>query len=88
MPAIVVSDDPELRSRQSKALAHPVRYAMHELIVERPPSVGELSGRFPMSRWAAQKHISVLDGAALITRQRIGRSCLIGRSYGHGLSES
>ena len=65
-----------------------VRYATHELIAERPLSVGELSDRFPMSRWAVQKHISVPDGAALITRRRFGRSCLIGRPCQKDLSES
>ena len=39
--------------------------------------VAELAGHYPMSFAAVQKHVSVLERAGLITKERVGRRKLV-----------
>jgi DNA-binding transcriptional ArsR family regulator len=40
-------------------------------------SVSSLAKRYPMSFAAVQKHVAVLEGAGLVTKERRGRECLV-----------
>lgn len=52
------------------ALADPTRRAIVERLVEGPATVGELTGRFPISGPAVSKHLRVLERAGLVSRGR------------------
>jgi DNA-binding transcriptional ArsR family regulator len=55
------------------ALADPTRRAILERLGKREHTVTELARPFPMSLPAISKHLSVLERAGLITRERMGR---------------
>lgn len=61
-----------------KALADATRRALLDALVERDgQSASALCDRFPeMTRFGVMKHMSVLEGANLITTRREGRSKL------------
>jgi DNA-binding transcriptional ArsR family regulator len=40
-------------------------------------SVSALAERYPMSFAAVHKHVAVLEGAGLVTKERRGRECLV-----------
>ncbi len=48
------------------ALGDPTRRSIFETLAERPRSVGELAGRFPISRPAVSQHLRVLKNAGLV----------------------
>jgi DNA-binding transcriptional ArsR family regulator len=52
------------------ALADPTRRAILARLTEGDLTVGELSGRFPVSQPAISRHLKVLEGAGLISRSR------------------
>lgn len=57
-----------------KALADPTRRAILDLLGATPGlTVGELTTRFPVSRFAIMKHLKVLTEAQLVTDRRRGR---------------
>jgi DNA-binding transcriptional ArsR family regulator len=45
--------------------------------LEGEHSVSALARRYPMSFAAVQKHVAVLEGAGLVTKQRKGREQLV-----------
>jgi DNA-binding transcriptional ArsR family regulator len=55
------------------ALADATRREIVALTMSGEHSVSELARRFPMSFAAIQKHVAVLEGAGLVTKQRRGR---------------
>jgi DNA-binding transcriptional ArsR family regulator len=55
------------------ALADETRREIVALTMSGEHSVSELARRFPMSFAAVQKHVAVLEGAGLVTKQRRGR---------------
>src|SRR5213592_2765893 len=55
------------------ALADPTRRAILVELAEGERSVGELAEPFDMSLPAISKHLGVLEGAGLISRERQGR---------------
>jgi DNA-binding transcriptional ArsR family regulator len=59
------------------ALADGTRRDILTLAVEGSYSVSALAKRYPMSFAAVQKHVAVLEGAGLITKQRRGRERLV-----------
>ena len=59
------------------ALADGTRRDILTLAIEGPYSVSALAKRYPMSFAAVQKHVAVLEGAGLITRERRGRERLV-----------
>ena len=59
------------------ALADGTRRDILALAVEGRYSVSALAKRYPMSFAAVQKHVAVLEGAGLITKERHGRERLV-----------
>jgi DNA-binding transcriptional ArsR family regulator len=59
------------------ALADGTRRDILTLAVEGRYSVSALANRYPMSFAAVQKHVAVLEGAGLITKERRGRERLV-----------
>src|SRR5689334_24360516 len=55
------------------ALADPTRRAILARLIERDYAVGELAQPFDMSLPAVSKHLSVLERAGLVRRERISR---------------
>ncbi|MGH2627533.1 MAG: ArsR/SmtB family transcription factor [Anaerolineales bacterium] len=56
-----------------KALADPTRRRLLDLLKDGPRRTGELSDRFPTSRFAVMKHLAILERAGLILVTREGR---------------
>lgn len=52
------------------ALADPTRRAIISRLAEGPVAVGELAAPFEISLPAVSRHLKVLEGAGLITRQK------------------
>ncbi|HEV3401928.1 MAG TPA: metalloregulator ArsR/SmtB family transcription factor [Acidimicrobiales bacterium] len=59
------------------ALADATRRDIVLRTLEGEHSVSSLARRYPMSFAAVQKHVAVLEGAALVTKQRQGREQLV-----------
>ena len=59
------------------ALADATRRDIVLRTLESEHSVSSLARRYPMSFAAVQKHVAVLEGAALVTKQRKGREQLV-----------
>ena len=59
------------------ALADGTRRDIVALAVEGGYSVSALAKRYPMSFAAVQKHVAVLEGAGLVTKERRGREQLV-----------
>jgi len=59
------------------ALADRTRRDILALAVGGTYSVSALAERYPMSFAAVQKHVAVLEGAGLITKERRGRERLV-----------
>jgi DNA-binding transcriptional ArsR family regulator len=59
------------------ALADGTRRDILALAVGGRYSVSELAKHYPMSFAAVQKHVAVLEGAGLITKERQGRERLV-----------
>ncbi len=57
-----------------RALADATRRdIMARVLASEPTSVSDLAARYDMSFAAVQKHVAVLEGAGLVTKQRHGR---------------
>jgi DNA-binding transcriptional ArsR family regulator len=59
------------------ALADATRRDIVALAVGGTYSVSALARRYPMSFAAVQKHVAVLEGAGLVTKERRGREALV-----------
>jgi DNA-binding transcriptional ArsR family regulator len=59
------------------ALAHPVRRAILERVMQAELRVTELAGPYDMSLSAVSKHIRVLERAGLVSRRRVWREHLV-----------
>jgi DNA-binding transcriptional ArsR family regulator len=59
------------------ALADATRRDILALAIEGRYSVSALAERYPMSFAGVQKHVAVLEGAGLITKERRGRERLV-----------
>lgn len=55
------------------ALADPTRRQVMTWLAARPATATELADRLPISRQAVMKHLSILDDAHLVSRERSGR---------------
>jgi DNA-binding transcriptional ArsR family regulator len=60
-------------SRVFAALADPTRRAILAELAEHDATVSELTAPLPMSMPAVSRHLKVLEGAALISRERSGK---------------
>jgi DNA-binding transcriptional ArsR family regulator/uncharacterized protein YndB with AHSA1/START domain len=63
--------DPE--SAVWRALADPTRRRLLDLLRDRPRTTHDLTGQFPISRFAVMQHLDVLEAAGLVVAQRRGR---------------
>jgi len=59
--------------RMFGALADRTRRDIVRRAIDGDEGIAELAGHYPMSFAAVQKHVAVLERAALITKERIGR---------------
>jgi len=59
------------------ALAHPVRRAILERVMQTEMRVTELAKPYTMSLAAVSKHIRVLERAGLVSRRRVWREHLV-----------
>src|SRR5580698_10386219 len=59
------------------ALAHPVRRAILERVMQTELRVTELARPFAMSLNAVSKHIRILERAGLVSRRRVWREHLV-----------
>ena len=57
-----------------RAVAHPVRREMLELLADSPRSVGELTARFAMSQPAVSQHLKELREAGLVEWEQVGQT--------------
>ncbi len=67
---------PTARDREDlvwKALAHPHRRRILDLLRKRARTTGELAAAFDESRFATMKHLRLLEDAKLVVVQRRGR---------------
>jgi DNA-binding transcriptional ArsR family regulator/uncharacterized protein YndB with AHSA1/START domain len=58
-----------------RAVAHPVRRRLIELLGAGPRTTGDLARAFPVSRFAVMKHLRTLERSGIITVDRRGREC-------------
>lgn len=56
------------------ALADPTRRSIVHTLAGGPRTIGELAAPLPMSLVAVSKHVTVLERAGLLTRERAGRA--------------
>jgi len=63
--------------RTLTALAHPVRRAILERVMQTELRVTELAKPFAMSLNAVSKHIRILERAGLVSRRRVWREHLV-----------
>jgi DNA-binding transcriptional ArsR family regulator len=54
------------------ALGNPMRRAILQELRDGPLSVAQLAGRFPVSRPAVSRHLSVLSAAGLVEVREVG----------------
>ncbi len=66
--------------RLFQALADATRRDILARAIEHEQSVSSLAGRYDMSFAAVQKHVAVLERAALVTKERRGREQIV-RGY-------
>ena len=69
----MVVDEAERSDRLFHALSDSTRREIVALTLTTDHSVSELARRFPMSFAAVQKHVTVLENAGLVIKQRQGR---------------
>jgi DNA-binding transcriptional ArsR family regulator len=74
---MVVDLADERAGRVFHALVDATRRDIVLRTLEGEHSVSSLARRYPMSFAAVQKHVAVLEGAALVTKQRKGREQLV-----------
>jgi DNA-binding transcriptional ArsR family regulator len=67
----------EEADRLFHALADPTRRDILHRCTRGEPSVSRLADVYPMSFAAVQKHVSVLERAGLVTKERRGREQLV-----------
>jgi DNA-binding transcriptional ArsR family regulator len=69
--------DQEHVDRVFHALADATRRDIVTRSMQGEHSISALARRYPMSFAAVQKHVAVLEGAALVTKRRRGREQLV-----------
>lgn len=77
MVAYHALSDPEI-DRVFRALADSTRRdIVTRLLAGEPMSISALAGRYDMTFAAVQKHVAVLEGAGLVTKQARGRERIV-----------
>jgi len=69
----VAQGDADRFDRLFHAMADPTRRDIVRVVLDAEMSVSELAERYPMSFAAVQKHVAVLERAALVRKRRDGR---------------
>ena len=69
----VAQGDADRIDRLFHAMADPTRRDIVRVVLDAEMSVSELAERYPMSFAAVQKHVAVLERAALVRKRRDGR---------------
>jgi DNA-binding transcriptional ArsR family regulator len=72
-----LNEDQACFDRTLTALAHPVRRAILERVMQTEARVTELARPFDMSLTAVSKHIRILERAGLVNRRRVWREHLV-----------
>ena len=69
--------------RTFAALADPTRRDVLDRLVRGPASISELAGPSGMSLTGMKKHVQILEGAGLVTTEKVGRtrSCRLGPGH-------
>lgn len=75
-PVAETPNDAEV-DRVFRALADATRRDIVTRVIRREQSVSELAQRYAMSFAAVQKHVAVLERAALVTKERRGREQMV-----------
>ena len=57
-----------------RALSHPIRRGIVERLAAGPATVGDATGGFGVSKPAISKHLRVLEGTGVVTREVEGRT--------------
>lgn len=65
-------EEAELKARVLKALAHPVRLIVVDLLKDGELSFSELKERFPYDKSTISKHLSILKEVGVISSRRQG----------------
>lgn len=74
---VVAPLSPQETDKVFHALADATRRDIVRTVLVQEHSVSALARRYPMSFAAVQKHVAVLEGAGLVTKQRRGRESLV-----------
>jgi DNA-binding transcriptional ArsR family regulator len=72
-----IASEPRTTDRVFHALADATRRDIVLRAAQGEHSVSSLARHYPMSLTAVQKHVAVLEGAGLVTKQRRGREQLV-----------
>jgi DNA-binding transcriptional ArsR family regulator len=69
--------------RTFAALADPTRRDVLDRLVRGPASISELAGPSGMSLTGMRKHVQILEGAGLVTTEKVGRTrrCRLGPEH-------
>ncbi len=71
-----------------RAVAHPVRRRLVELLADGARTTGDLAKSFPVSRFAVMKHLAVLQRSGIVSVRRQGRERWNALTVGSGLELS
>jgi DNA-binding transcriptional ArsR family regulator len=71
-PARVVGDLQAFKARFFKALAHPIRVRLVELLVERERSVQELQAMLGLDQSSVSQHLGVLRAHQVVSARKEG----------------
>jgi DNA-binding transcriptional ArsR family regulator len=74
---MVVSTPERTIDEMFHALADPTRRDIVRTVLVGEHSVSALARRYPMSVTAIQKHVTVLETAGLVTKERSGRESIV-----------
>ena len=69
---MITYKEAEIRSEVVKAMAHPVRLIVIELLKDGERSFSELMEYFDIDKSTLSKHISILKTAGIVTSQKKG----------------
>lgn len=56
-----------------QAIADPTRRSMLKLLADKEMPIAAITGLFPISRTAVNKHLHILSNAGLVRSQKVGR---------------
>lgn len=69
---MITYEEAESRARILKAMAHPVRLMIIELLRDGERSFSEIKENFSLDKSTVSKHLSILKDAGVVSSRRIG----------------